>query len=221
MLVCKEGLCPNSQRWRSGDGIMPTYKLQTPITKQAVQKLKVRDIVFVSGKIITMRDQSHKKALKYLKLGKPIPVKVENSVVFHCGPLVKKTRGKWKVFAAGPTTSARMEPFEAEFIEKFKPRMIVGKGGMGALTTEAMQEHGGVYCDFPGGAAALGARAIKKILGGRWLDLGLPEAIWIFEVKNFGPLIVTIDSHGRNLHEQVVKRVERRKLGIYKILGLR
>jgi len=199
---------------------MPTYKLHTPITKQVVQKLKVGDVVFVSGKIITMRDQAHKRALKYLNLGKPIPVKVKGSVVFHCGPLVKKTGGKWEVLAAGPTTSVRMEPFEAEFIEKFRPLMIVGKGGMGALTTKAMQEYGGVYCDFPGGAAVLGARAIKKILGVDWLDLGVPEAIWIFEAENFGPLIVTIDSRGRNLHAQVLERVERSKRGIYKMLGL-
>lgn len=200
---------------------MPTYRLQTPITKQAIQKLKVGDIVFVSGKIITIRDQAHKRALKYQKLGKPLPVKVKGSVVFHCGPLVRKTEGRWEVLAAGPTTSARMEPVEAEFIEKFRPRMVIGKGGMGALTTEAIQEHGGIYCDFPGGAAALAARAVKKILAVKWLDLGLPEAIWTFEVEDFGPLIVTIDSRGKNLHEQVVERAERRKLGIYKMLGLR
>lgn len=199
---------------------MPTYKLKTPLMKQAVQKLKVGDVVFVSGKIITMRDQAHKRALKYQKLGKPIPVKVEGSVIFHCGPLIRKLRSRWEALVAGPTTSARMEPFEAEFIEKFKPRMIIGKGGMGTLTTEAMREHGAVYCDFPGGAAALAARTIKRILGVKWLDLGLPEAIWIFDVEDFGPLIITIDSLGRNLHEQIVERAERRKLKIYKMLGL-
>lgn len=191
---------------------MHTYRLRTPLTQQAVQKLRVGDVAFISGKIITMRDQAHKKALKNRSIGRPIPVKVENLAVFHCGPIVKKTGGKWKVLAAGPTTSARMEPFEAEFIARFRPRMIIGKGGMGTSTTKALQEYVGVYCDFPGGAAALGACAIKKILGVKWLDLGLPEAIWMFEVENFGPLIVTIDAHGKNLHSQVLENVERRRI---------
>ena len=172
--------------------------LRTPVSAQQITSLNVGDRPFISGTIITMRDQAHKRALEQGK----IPVKIRDQVLYHCGPLVRKEKNVWKVVAAGPTTSSRMESFEAEFIEKFGPRIIIGKGGMGTLTSAALKKYGAVYCDFPGGAAVLAASKIKEVLDVKWLDLGLPEAVWVFIVENFGPLVVSMDSHGGNLRSK-------------------
>lgn len=199
---------------------MTIHKITTPISEKDARKLRVGDIVYVSGTIITMRDKAHQRALEYHKQGTPIPVKIKDAAIYHCGPLAKKKGSKWQVLAAGPTTSIRMEPFEADLIGKLGAHMIIGKGGMGASTTKAMRKYGAVYCDFPGGAAVLAALAIKKIADIKWRDLGLPDAIWVLEVKDFGPLTVAIDSRGKNLHEQVIERAERGKSRIYKMLKL-
>ncbi len=185
---------------------MTAYKITTPISERDARKLRIGDIVYVSGTIVAMRDRAHQRALEYHKQGKPIPVKIKDAAIYHCGPLAKKKGGKWEVLAAGPTTSMRIEAFEAELIEKLGARMIIGKGGMGASTAKAMVKYGAVYCDFPGGAAVLAALAVKKIVDIKWRDLGLPDALWVLEVEDFGPLTVTIDSHGKNLRDQVMER---------------
>jgi fumarate hydratase subunit beta len=113
-----------------------------------------------------------------------------------------------------------MDIFEDEFIKNFKVRVVIGKGGMGKRTTDAMAKYGAVYGAFSGGAAILAAKAIKKVRGVEWLDLGTPEALWIFEVENFGPLTVAIDSHGNNLYMDVAKSVEESRKRIYEKLGL-
>lgn len=122
--------------------------------------------------------------------------------------------------AAGPTTSTRMDIFEDEFIKNFKVRVVIGKGGMGKRTTDAMAKYGALYGAFTGGAAILAAKAIKNVRGVEWLDLGTPEALWIFEVEDFGPLTVAIDSHGNNLFMDVAKAVEENRKKIYEKLGL-
>jgi fumarate hydratase subunit beta len=113
-----------------------------------------------------------------------------------------------------------MDVFEDEFIKNFKVRVVIGKGGMGRKTTDAMAEQGAVYGAFTGGAAILAAKAIKNVKNVEWLDLGTPEALWIFEVEDFGPLAVAIDSHGGNLFMDVAKKVEENKQKIYEKLGL-
>lgn len=199
---------------------MATYKLRTPISEEEICKLKVNDVVYITGTVVTARDQAHKRALEFFKQGKPLPVNLEGLAVFHCGPVMKKEGDKWIAVAAGPTTSTRMEAFEDEFIKDSKARVIIGKGGMGKRTADAMAKFGAVYCAFTGGAAVLAAEAIKRVKGVEWLNLGMPEAMWILEVKEFGPLVVAIDSHGHNLFMDVAEKVEENRQRIYQKFGL-
>jgi len=199
---------------------MAVYHLKTPISEEEIRKLKVNDTIYITGTIVTARDQAHRRALEYFKQGKPLPIDLEGLAVFHCGPVVSKEGEKWVAVAAGPTTSTRMDIFEDEFIKNFKVRVVIGKGGMGKRTTDAMAKYGAVYGAFTGGAAILAAKAIKNVRGVEWLDLGTPEALWIFEVEDFGPLTVAIDSHGNNLFTDVAKAVEENRKKIYEKLGL-
>jgi fumarate hydratase subunit beta len=199
---------------------MTVYKLKTPILEGEIRKLKVNDVLYITGTMVTARDQAHRRALEYFKQGKPLPINLEGLAVFHCGPVVSKEGDKWVAVAAGPTTSTRMDIFEDEFIKNFKVRLVIGKGGMGKKTTDAMAQYGAVYGAFTGGAAILAARAIKNVKSVEWLDLGTPEALWIFEVEEFGPLAVAIDSHGNNIFMDIAKKVEENKQKIYQKLGL-
>jgi fumarate hydratase subunit beta len=199
---------------------MAVYKLKTPISEADVRKLKVNDVLYITGTIVTARDQAHRRALEYFKEGKPLPVNLEGLAVFHCGPVMRKEGDKWIAVAAGPTTSTRMDLFEDEFIRNFKVRVVIGKGGMGKKTTDAMERYGAVYGAFTGGAAILAAKAIKNVRSVEWFDLGMPEAMWIFEAQEFGPLAVAIDSHGNNLFTDVQKTVEANKQKIYQKLGI-
>jgi fumarate hydratase subunit beta len=196
------------------------YELTTPISEEDIRKLHTNDILYITGTIFTARDEAHERALKWFKEGKQLPIDPSGLAVFHCGPIVRKVEEIWEIVAAGPTTSTRMEIFESEFLEAFKPRVIIGKGGMGSKTTAAMQEVGAVYGAYIGGAAVLAAKAVQRISDVSWLDLGMPEALWIMEVNRFGPLIIAIDSHGSNLYEQVKYSVKQNQKEIYKKLGI-
>ena len=199
---------------------MAVYKFRTPISEEDVRKLKVNDVLYVTGTIVTARDQAHRRALEFFKQGKPLPLNLEGLAVFHCGPVVSKEGDKWTAVAAGPTTSTRMDLFEDEFIKDFNVRVVIGKGGMGKRTTDAMAKYGAVYGAFTGGAAILAAKAIKSVKSVEWLDLGTPEALWVFEVEEFGPLAVAIDSHGNNIFMDVAKTVEANKAKVYQKLGI-
>jgi fumarate hydratase subunit beta len=196
------------------------YKLKTPLSEADVRKLRVGDIVYLTGTIVTARDAAHRRMLDYLKEGKPIPVDLRGGVIYHCGPVVQKLGDQWIALAAGPTTSARMDLYEADVIKNFGVRMVIGKGGMGARTTQACKEYGAVYAYFTGGAAVLAANAIKRVVRVEWLDLGIPEALWVFEVEDFGPLLITIDSEGRNLTEEVVEQAKKKREEVLKKLGV-
>ena len=200
---------------------MAIFNLQTPISEKDARKLEVNDTVYITGTMVTARDEAHKRALRFVAEGKKLPIDLRGLAVFHCGPLVKRLDGEWMVVAAGPTTSTRMEPFEGEFIAALGVRVVVGKGGMGPRTTEAMKRFGAIYGAFTGGAAVLAARLIKRVRGVEWLDLGMPEALWILEVECFGPLIVAIDSHGNNVYSEVMKRVEKNRERIYRQMSIK
>lgn len=199
---------------------MATYKLTTPISEEDIRKLKANDVLYVTGTIVTARDQAHKRALQLHKEGKPLPINLEGLAVFHCGPIVKKVGDEYSIVAAGPTTSTRMDIFEDEFIKNFKVRVIIGKGGMGERTTSGMEKYGAVYGAFTGGAAVLAAKSIKQVKAVEWLDLGMPEALWILETHEFGPLTVAIDSHGNNLFKEVKDKTEQNLQKIYAGLGI-
>lgn len=174
-------------------------QLSAPFTEQKIRALKVGDMVQITGKLFTGRDAVH----KYLHEGGEIPVSLKDQIIYHCGPVVLKKGSNWKVTAAGPTTSSREEPYQAEIIQKFGLRAVIGKGGMGDKTKKACQQFGCVYLHAVGGAAQVLAESIEKVTTVHMLEkFGSPEAIWELEVKNF-PVVVTIDSHGSSLHSQV------------------
>jgi fumarate hydratase subunit beta len=199
---------------------MAIYELTTPISEDDIRKLRVNDLIYITGTIFTARDEAHERALEWFKANKPLPIDPTGLAVFHCGPIVRQVKDGWELIAAGPTTSTRMEMFEDKFIEAFQVRVIIGKGGMGSKTAAAMKKIGAVYGAFTGGAAVLAANTVRRITGVSWLDLGMPEALWIMEVERFGPLIVAIDSTGENLFERVKTSVEKNRKKAYKLAGV-
>lgn len=199
---------------------MAVINLKTPISEEEIRKLQVNDTLYISGTIVTARDQAHKRAIEYAEQGKRLPVSLEGLAIYHCGPVVVQQNNKWRVVAAGPTTSTRLEVYSVDLLRNFKPRVIIGKGGMAEKTTDAMKAYGATYATFTGGAAVLAAKAVKNVKDVVWLDLGMPEAMWILEMEDFGPLVVAIDSHGNNLFREVAETVERNREFVYHKLGL-
>ena len=179
-----------------------TIKLNAPFTEDKIRKLKIGDMVDITGKIFTARDAVH----QCLHSGKyPLPVDWKNQIIYHCGPVIVKENDQWVVKAAGPTTSIREEPYEYDVIKNFGLRGVIGKGGMGEKTLKACQEFGCVYFHAIGGAAQVLANRINKVSGVYLLEeVGSPEAIWEFEVTDF-PVVVTMDSHGESIHSEVLK----------------
>jgi fumarate hydratase subunit beta len=190
-------------------------KINLPADKEEIRKLKIGDMIYLNGILYTFRDEGHIRALK----NKKIPVSLKNSAIFHCGPIMNKTNSGWKIIAAGPTTSARMNTLEPKFIEIFRPGFIIGKGGMNKKTKNVMKKYGCVYLSMTGGAATLGAKMLN-VKDVYWYELGMPEALWVLEAKSFGPLIVAIDVHGNSLYENVEKNVEKNIVRVRKKLGL-
>jgi tartrate/fumarate subfamily iron-sulfur-dependent hydro-lyase beta chain len=177
------------------------YHLTLPLNSTEVTTLHIGDVVYVSGTLFTARDEAHHVMLE--KDRREIPFDPSKMALYHCGPLMKKSNNTWEVVSAGPTTSSRMELFEDQFIEKFGITLIIGKGGMGDQTRQALQKHHTVYTSFTGGAGALAAENIDNVTGVYWLDeLGMPEAVWILKVTRFGPLIVAMDAHGESLYKK-------------------
>lgn len=188
------------------------HRLRTPLSDSDVERLRVGDVVYVTGLVATARDEAHRRVLEALDAGEPLPVDLRGLVLYHCGPVVRRgPGGSWEVVAAGPTTSMRMEGVEAEFIARTGVKLVVGKGGMGGRTAEALRRHKAAYAVFTGGAGALAAEMIERVVGVYWLEeLGIPEAMWVFEVRDFGPLTVVIDSTGRNYYEERMREVRAR-----------
>lgn len=177
---------------------MKEYHLKTPLRFEDIAQISLGDIVYLSGKIVTGRDAVHKRVIEE---GVDPPIVLKGLALFHAGPIVKRDERSWKMVAIGSTTSMRMEKYEAEFIEKTGIRMIVGKGFMGAKTAKACAEMGCIVGLLPGGCAALFSKKIKEVVGVYWEDLGIPEAMWILEVEELGPIYITIDARGENLHD--------------------
>ena len=178
------------------------YHFKLPVDSGEIKKLHVGDIIYVTGTIFTARDDAHHMILEKDKNN--LPFDPSEMALYHCGPLMKKTDKGWQVVSAGPTTSSRMEIFEDEFIEKYGINIIIGKGGMGERTEKSLQKNTGVYTAYTGGAGALAADKVEEVPAVYWLDeLGMPEAAWIFKVKEFGPLVVAIDSHGRSIYKEI------------------
>jgi fumarate hydratase class I len=172
--------------------------LRPPLNEAQVRALKVGDVVLITGEIFTGRDQVH----AYLMKNAP-PADLNGAALYHCGPVMLKEGDRWVTKAAGPTTSIREEPYQADVIKRYGVRAVIGKGGMGPKTLNALQEFGAVYLNGIGGAAQYYARTIEKVLGVHLLEeFGIPEAMWHLRVNGF-PAIVTMDAHGNSLHADV------------------
>jgi fumarate hydratase class I len=184
-------------------------RLTTPITEDQIRQLKVGDEVLLNGKLVLSRDMGH----KYMKEQKPEWLKpiLDGMVIYHCGPVVKKNEdGTWSFVAAGPTTSIREEPYQADVIDTYKVRGVIGKGGMGKKTSDGLVKTGAVYLHATGGAGSLLAAQVKRVVDVHMLEeFGSPEAFWVIEVEDF-PVVVTMDSHGGSLHEVVLATAQER-----------
>lgn len=171
--------------------------LTTPIHDDDLQSLRVGDVVYLTGRLVTCRDVAHRRLIEQKR---ELPVQLDGGAIFHAGPIVrKKNDGRYEMVSIGPTTSMRMEQFEYEFIKQTGVKLIVGKGGMGEDTARACKEFKAVHAIFPGGCAVLAATQVEEIEGAEWTDLGMPETLWINRVREFGPLIISIDTEGNNL----------------------
>jgi fumarate hydratase class I len=194
---------------------MATYDLTIPISEDAVRALHVGDAVRLSGVMVTGRDAAHKYLIENFIRTDIVPESerplyeelrrlLKGGLIYHCGPVVRQDEDdRWHFVAAGPTTSIREEPYEAEVIAHFGLRGVIGKGGMGPGTLRACEEHGAVYFHAVGGAASLIADAVKEVVAVYKKDeFGVPEAFWVIRVENF-PVVVTMDTHGRSVHDEV------------------
>ncbi len=169
-------------------------EINVPV-KQDLTKLNAGDVIEITGTILTARDQAHKRLLE-----EGAPLNIDNAAIFHAGPIIAEKEGKYEMIAIGPTTSMRMNPYQADVIE-MGPKIIIGKGGMDDTVREALKKYNAIYAVATGGCAALYVDAIEEIKSVNWLDLGMPEAMWELKVKKFGPLIVAMDSKGNSLYD--------------------
>jgi len=167
-------------------------KLGTPLNEEEILRLKAGDVVHLSGEIVTARDAAHGRILSLPK--EKLPFDPEGAVIYHCGPVVRKTGEGYEIVSAGPTTSARMNRY-LDGVLGLGVRGVIGKGGMSVGPFRGRA----VYFAFTGGAGSLAAKSVKRVKAVHWLDLGIPEALWVLEVEDF-PVIVAIDAHGRSLY---------------------
>lgn len=179
---------------------MKTYHLTTPISDDDIKDIRIGDIVYLNGSLTTCRDVAHRRLVEEHS---PLPVNVTDRAILHAGPIIKDLgHDKYEMVAVGPTTSMRMEKFEEEFVKQTRVKLIVGKGGMGPGTERACKKYHALHLVYPAGNAVYAALHVNKIVDAQWKDLGMPETLWACEVKDFGPLIVSIDTNGDNLFEK-------------------
>jgi tartrate/fumarate subfamily iron-sulfur-dependent hydro-lyase beta chain len=196
-------------------------ELNTPIVIEDLLKLRVRDVVYLNGIICTSRDRAHRRMIEKVKEGKreEIPREIlDNGVIYHCGPVISKESDGWSINAAGPTTSSRFTDEEAFLVEKRIIKVAIGKGTMGINMVNALKGRG-VYLEAIGGCAVVYRKMILQH-DVKWLDLGYPEAVWVFHVRRFGPLVVAIDSMGNSLSSNVMEGVYENARKIYREEGL-
>lgn len=190
--------------------------LTIPISEEDIRALHVGDTVSLSGVMLTARDAAHKYMIENFIRTEQVPAgeqemyellkaDLDGGAIYHCGPIVKQENGTWRFVAAGPTTSIREEVYEPDVIQHFNVRAVIGKGGMGPNTLKACQEFGAVYLQAVGGAASLIANSVKEVIDVYKMAFGVPEAFWKIRVEDF-PAVVTMDSHGRSLHDDVLDK---------------
>jgi len=195
---------------------MTNTNINLPASENDVRALKVGDIVYVNGITHTMRDMGHRRLIEMTKRGEKTPFDLAGGTIWHCGPIVRKTEDKWEIVAAGPTSSSRFTELGAKLVEQSHVRVTIGKGTMGQPMIDALKHVGGVYLVATGGCAALYSKKVMNVQNVHWLDLGIPEAVWVLKVNQLGPLVVGIDAAGNSLEQQVLKKARIRIEEIYK-----
>lgn len=187
--------------------------LITPVSTEDLKDIKVGDIVYLDGSMTTCRDVAHRRLVEE---GRELPVDVRNNAIFHAGPIIRPLgNDKFEMVSVGPTTSMRMEKFEYEFVKQTGVKVIIGKGGMKENTERACKEFSAIHCVFPAGNAVVAATEVEEIVRAEWRDLGMPETLWNCRVKEFGPLIVSIDTEGNNMFEKNKVTFNKRKDAVY------
>ena len=171
-------------------------KIYTPVEEKTLKKLRAGSLVYLTGTLFTARDKTYHKILETLQRGEKLPVDLTGQAIYHCGPLVKRVGEGYEVLSCGPTTSSRLDHLHAELLRRTGARLLIGKGGVGSRAAEGISKLGCAYLGFTGGAGALAASFVKRVGGVYWEELG-PEAMWVLEVENFGPLVVMVDPKGR------------------------
>ena len=170
--------------------------LHTPLRDEDIADLRAGDIVYLSGTLVTGRDDVHRRVVRE---GMKCPVDCTGIAIFHAGPIVRENPPCYELISVGPTSSIRMEEYAADFMARTGLKMMIGKGGMGTKTAAACREHKVIHCVYPGGCAVLGAGQVEQIETVLWRELGMPECLWVLRVREFGPLIVSIDTQGNNV----------------------
>jgi tartrate/fumarate subfamily iron-sulfur-dependent hydro-lyase beta chain len=177
-------------------------KLSTPLKEEDIRNLRIGDVVYINGIIYTSRDMGHLKMLEIIEKDDKLPVDFKGGVIFHAGPVVKKQDNKYELLVIGPTTSIRMEPY-SDFIGSLGVRVIIGKGGMEEETSKSLKKYGMVYLQAPPGCAVVLGEKVEQIENVFWLELGIPEALWVLKVNEFGPLVVGMDSTGDSIYRSI------------------
>ena len=189
--------------------------LNIPLSEQDVRDLRVGDVVYLKGRIFTSRDMGHFTVKKLMDEGKPLPVDFEGAAVFHAGPVVRKREdGGYDLVVIGPTTSIRMEPYH-KMVADLKIRAIIGKGGLAEGSLKQFEESGQVYLQAAPGCAVVLAEGVRRIENVFFLELGVPEALWVLDAEKFGPLVVGMDAHGMSVYAEIRKEADQRNAALY------
>jgi tartrate/fumarate subfamily iron-sulfur-dependent hydro-lyase beta chain len=179
--------------------------LNLPLTEESVRTLRAGDVVFLNGIVYTARDMAHQRLADYIEEEKELPETLTGGAIFHAGPVAREENGTWKLLGIGPTTSIRMEPFSF-LLPKLGVRAIIGKGGMKEESLKVFADYGCIYLLAAPGCSVKHSSCVKSIQRVHWLDLGMPEALWVLEVKDWGPLVVGMDSHGNSLFKDIEEK---------------
>jgi tartrate/fumarate subfamily iron-sulfur-dependent hydro-lyase beta chain len=197
------------------------HHLTTPIAESDLRDLHMGDIVYLSGKLYTVRDLAHKRIGEYVRMEKKFPFDLKGQAIFHCGPILKKAGPKeWQAVATGPTSSSRFSPFVRPVLEGTGAKIIVGKGSLFPEAYKAVIENHAIYLLGVGGCAALYAAQIRRVANAYWEEFGMTDTVWEFEIEEFGPLTVGIDLNGKNYIEGMKKRLKENLSHIYSDLEI-
>ncbi len=201
---------------------MKTFHLQVPIQKEEIEQLTVGDIVYLTGRVFTLRDSAHQRIDEYLKKGLEVPFRLKDGAILHCGPIIRtKKERQWEAVCIGATSSSRFSPFVASLLRGPGPRLIIGKGNLFKEAVDMLEAHGAVFLLAIGGCAALYGSQVMKVVNNYWEEFGMADSVWELEVKELGPLSVGIDCKGGNLYRDMREITLKKNLDkIYKELDI-